>query len=206
MSASIIARPALGARARRICAAANSLASNTYLALPATPVTLSLDGMQRARRAGNCRASPGATARCSLPTAAPFTTDASLRALDLRLRSTDMGRCASLPVRLAGRVRPRQRGVSGASDLRLVVRDGRLQAVDANLHDVDLREPDDRFGFRGLDGDVRFSDGAAVQSALRWRSSRIYGLISARPRCRSTARDGELVFREPVVVPAMGGR
>mgnify|MGYP006972342504 FL=1 len=183
------------------------LAGNTYLALPATPVTLSLDGMQRAGqgwelpriawRDGEVLAADGSAA---------FATDASLRALDLRLRSTDMG-----PLRdryLSGWLGVFGLGnveLSGASDLRLVVRDGRLQAVDANLHDVDLREPDDRFGFRGLDGDVRFSDGAAVQSALRWRSSRIYGLDFGASTLPFDSRDGELVFREPVVVPAMGG-
>jgi hypothetical protein len=77
--------------------------------------------------------------------------------------------------------------------------------VDANLHGVDLREPDDRFGFRGLDGDVRFSSSTPVASELRWRSSRVYGLDFGAATLPFASESGELKFRQPVVVPAMGG-
>ena len=183
------------------------LAGNTYIALPATPVTLSLDGMQRAGqgwelpriawRDGKVLAADGQAA---------FGTDAGLRALDLRLHSTDMG-----PLReryLSGWLGVFGLGnveLSGAADLHLVMGDGTLQSVDANLHDVDLREPDDRFGFRGLDGDVRFSATAPVASALRWQSSRVYGLDFGASTLPFDSRNGVLVFRQPVVVPAMGG-
>ena len=183
------------------------LAGNTYLALPATPVSLSLDGVQRAGqgwelpriawRDGDVLVADGSAA---------FANDASLRALDLQLHSTDMG-----PLRdryLSGWLGVFGLGnveLSGATDLHLVVRDGRLQSTDANLHSVDLREPDDRFGFRGLDGDVRFSAGAPVASELRWQSSRIYGLDFGASTLPFDSRDGVLVFRQPVVVPAMGG-
>jgi hypothetical protein len=95
--------------------------------------------------------------------------------------------------------------LSGATDLRIVMRDGQLQSADANLHEVDLREPDDRFGFRGLDGDVRFSASSPVASELRWRSSRIYGLDFGAPTLPFASENGELVFRDAVTVPAMGG-
>jgi len=183
------------------------LAGNTYLALPATPVTLSLDGMQRAGegwqlpriawRDGNVLAADGSAA---------FANDASLQALDLQLHSNDMG-----PLRdryLSGWLGVFGLGnveLSGASDLRIVMRDGQLQSADANLHGVDLREPDDRFGFRGLEGDVRFSASTPVASALRWQSSRVYGLDFGAATLPFASKGGELVFREPVVVPAMGG-
>ena len=183
------------------------LAGNTYVALPGSPVTLSLDGMQRtgqgwelpriAWRDGNVLAAEGSAA---------FGSDASLRALDLRLHSTDMG-----PLRdryLSGWLGVFGLGnveLSGATDLHLALRDGELQSVDANLHGVDLREPDDRFGFRGLDGDVRFSSSTPVASELRWRSSRVYGLDFGAATLPFASENGELTFRQPVVVPAMGG-
>jgi hypothetical protein len=183
------------------------LAGNTYLALPATPVTLSLDGRQRAGqgwelpriawRDGDVLAADGSAA---------FAVDASLRALDLRLRSTDMR-----PLRdryLSGWLGVLGLGnveLSGASDLHLAMRDGQLQSVDANLHGVDLREPDDRFAFRGLDGDVRYSAGAPVSSELRWTSSRMYGLDFGASALPFASENGELKFRDAVTVPAMGG-
>jgi hypothetical protein len=183
------------------------LAGNTYIALPESPVSLSLDGMQRAGqgwelpriawRDGNVLAADGS---------ATFARDASLRALDLRLHSTEMR-----PLRdryLSGWLGVFGLGdveLSGATDLHLVMRGGLLQSADAKLHGVDLREPDDRFAFRGLDGDVRFSAGAPVQSALRWQSSRVYGLDFGASALPFDSRDGRLVFREPVAVPAMGG-
>ena len=183
------------------------LAGNTYIALPESPVTLSLDGMQRvgqgwelpriAWRDGNVLAADGSAA---------FGNDATLRALDLQLHSSDMG-----PLRdryLSGWLGVFGLGnvdLSGASDLHIAMRDGALQSVDANLHGVDLREPDDRFGFRGLDGDVRFSASTPVSSELRWQSSRIYGLDFGAATLPFASENGELVFREPVVVPAMGG-
>ena len=183
------------------------LAGNTYIALPAAPVSLSLDGMQRAGQGWELpriawRDDPVLAADGQ----AAFGTDASLRALDLRLHSTDMG-----PLReryLSGWLGVFGLGnveLSGASDLHLVMRDGALQSVDANLHGVDLREPDDRFGFRGLDGDVRFSATAPVASELRWQSSRVYGLDFGASTLPFDSRNGVLVFRQPVVVPAMGG-
>jgi hypothetical protein len=183
------------------------LAGNSYIALPETPVSLSLDGIQRAGRGwelpriawrdGSVLAADGSAA---------FATDAGLRALDVRLRSADMG-----PLReryLSGWLGVLGLGdveLSGATDLRVVVRDGRLQSTEASLRGVDLREPDDRFAFRGLDGDVRFSAGAPVQSALHWESSSLYGLAFGAATLPFDSRDGELVFRSPVAVPAMGG-
>jgi hypothetical protein len=183
------------------------LAGNTYIALPESPVTLSLDGMQRAGQGWEL---PRIAWRDGVVLAADgnaaFGTDASLRALDLRLHSTDMG-----PLRdryLSGWLGVFGLGnveLSGASDLHLVMRDGALQSADANLHGVDLREPDDRFGFRGLDGDLRFSATSPVASELRWRSSRIYGLDFGASTLPFDSRNGEILFRRPVVVPAMGG-
>ena len=183
------------------------LAGNAYVALPGSTTTLSLDGMQRAGqgwelpriawRDGNVLAAGGSAA---------FAPDASLRALDLRLHSTDMG-----PLRdryLSGWLGVFGLGnveLSGATDLRLMMRDGQLQSADANLHAVDVREPDDRFGFRGLDGDVRFSASTPVASELRWRSSRIYGLDFGASTLPFDSENGELEFRKSVAVPAMGG-
>ncbi|HET7125641.1 MAG TPA: hypothetical protein VFI26_00885 [Lysobacter sp.] len=183
------------------------LAGNTYIALPESPVTLSLDGMQRAGQGWELpRIAWRDGAVLAADGQAAFGTDASLRALDLRLHSTDMG-----PLRdryLSGWLGVFGLGnveLSGASDLHLVMRDGALRSADASLHGVDLREPDDRFGFRGLDGDVRFSASVPVASELRWRSSRLYGLDFGASTLPFVSENGELKFRNNVVVPAMGG-
>lgn len=183
------------------------LAGNTYIALPATPVALRIDGMQHAGqgwelptiawRDGGALLAEGSAA---------FGRDASLRALDITARSSDMA-----PLReryLSGQLALFGLGeveLRGASELRLRVQDGRLAGADLHLQGVDLRDPNARFGFSGLDGDVRYADSGQVDSALAWDSGKLYGLDFGAARLPLRSRDGVLLFREAVTVPAMGG-
>src|SRR3546814_4769101 len=62
------------------------------------------------------------------------------------------------------------RSASGSLDARVRMADGRLSSVDARLHDITLDAAGKGLAFAGLDGDVRLSGGAPVDSELRWRS------------------------------------
>ncbi|MBK6334112.1 MAG: hypothetical protein IPF45_11730 [Thermomonas sp.] len=184
------------------------LAGNTYVALPASPVGLRIDATQHAGagwelpriewRDGDALAAVGS---------ARFATDASLQALDLGVHSGDMA-----PLRqryLSGWLGLFGMGgvdLHGAMDLRVQVRDGLLQVADASLDGVDLRDPEERFVFDGLQGDVRYSAGAPVQSELRWNSGKLYGLEFDAARLPFASADGLLRFREDAVVPLLGGR
>jgi hypothetical protein len=138
---------------------------------------------------------------------ARFGTDASLQALDIDVHSGDMS-----PLRqryLSGWLGLFGLGdvdLHGAMDLRVQVRDGLLQLADASLHGVDLRDPNERFVFDGLQGDVRYSAGAPVQSELRWQGGKLYGLDFDAARLPFASADGLLRFREDAVVPLLGGR
>jgi hypothetical protein len=184
------------------------LAGNTYVALPATPVGLRLDALQHAGAAwelpriewrdGNALAAEGS---------ARFGIDASLQALDIAVHSSDMS-----PLRqryLSGWLGLFGMGdvdLHGAIDLRVQVRDGLLQVAEASLHGVDLRDPNERFVFDGLQGDVRYSAGAPVQSELRWHGGKLYGLDFDAARLPFASADGLLRFREDAIVPLLGGR
>lgn len=183
------------------------LAGNTYVALPATPVGLRLDALRHAGSGWELpriewRDGDALTAEGS----ARFGTDASLQALDIAVHSGDMS-----PLRqryLSGWLGLFGMGdvnLHGAMDLRVQVRDGILQVADARLHGVDLRDPNQRFVFDGLQGDVRYSAGAAVQSELRWQGGKLYGLEFDAARLPFASADGLLRFREDAKVPIMGG-
>ena len=183
------------------------LAGNTYVALPATPVGLRIDAM---RHAGAGWELPRIEWRdgdaLSVEGDARFASDASLQALEVDVHSGDMS-----PLRqryLSGWLGLFGLGevdLHGAMDMHLQLRDGQLQVADARLHGVNLRDPGERFVFDGLQGDVRYSAGAAVQSELRWASGKLYGLEFDAARLPFASADGLLRFREDATVPIMGG-
>jgi hypothetical protein len=183
------------------------LAGNTYVALPATPVGLRIDAMQHANAGWELPRiewKDGEALRAS--GSAAFAADGRLRSLDVTAHSGDMS-----PLRqryLSGWLGLFGLGevdLHGAMDLQVQARDGILQVADATLHGVDLRDPDERFVFDGLQGDVRYSAGAPVQSELRWRSGKLYGLEFDAARLPFASADGQLRFREDATVPLMGG-
>ena len=183
------------------------LAGNTYVALPATPIGLRIDAVQAGNQGWDLPRiewRDGAALRAE--GSAAFGVDANLRSLDLSVHSADMA-----PLRqryLSGWLGLFGMGATdllGAMDLRLQVRNGRLAAVDATLHDVDIRDPQQRFVFDGLEGDVRYSAGALVDSTLRWQAGKLYGLDFDAARLPFASENGTLRFREDARVPLLGG-
>ena len=182
------------------------LAGNTYLALPATPVGLRIDAMQRGGGWELPRIEWRDGDALRVQGSAGFGSDANLRMLDLDVRSADMS-----PLRqryLSGWLGLFGLGevdLRGAMDLKVQARDGALQAIDARLDGVGLRDPGERFVFDGLHGDVRYSAGAPVQSELQWQRGKLYGLEFDAARLPFASGDGLLRFREDATVPIMGG-
>ncbi len=183
------------------------LYGNTYVVLPEQPVPLRLDAMQRP---GQGWSLPGIEwddgDALSVRGSAAFGTDASLQALDVDLHSRDL---AGLATRyLSGWL-----GVAGLPDLRarggldatVRIAAGRLSGVDARLHGIDLDAPGKGLAFAGLDGDLRFSGGAPVESELRWRSGSLQGIAFGAARLPWRSAEGELRTRAPVEVAMLGG-
>lgn len=139
---------------------------------------------------------------------AAFDPRARLSDLDLRLRSADAGPLARRY--LDGWLAPLGLGeleLSGALDADMRVDGGRLQSADLRFHDVDAREPQDRFAFAGLDGTIRFSGGdVAVDSDLHWQGGALYGLPFGAAALPLESRNGTLRLRAPASVAAFGGQ
>lgn len=183
------------------------LVGNAYIALPTTPVAVRVEGRQRAGegwqlpriawRDGKVLVADGS---------AGFDRDANLRDLDLHLRSDDASplgaRYLSGWLALSGLT---DLQLAGALDADIRIADGRLQAAAANLHDIDLRDPQGRFRFDGLNGTPRFSASAPVSGELRWRSGQLYGLDFGPATLPIDSRDGALHLRDDVTVPVLGG-
>jgi len=183
------------------------LAGNAYVALPASPVAVQVDAEQSADvgwriprfswRDGEVLTAEGN---------ADFDADASLRRLEVDLHSGDLAPATSRY--LSGWL-----GLAGLADLQLDggfdatvrIAEGRLQSVDAALHEIDARDPNGRFRFDDLAGTPRFSAGTAVAGDLRWRGGELYGLAFGAGAVPIDSRDGELRVREPVSVPMLGG-
>ncbi|QCO68060.2 hypothetical protein E5843_10305 [Luteimonas yindakuii] len=188
---------------------ANLLLGAAYLELPTAPIALALDAISEGPGAGwrfpYLRWDDGAALRAE--GAVALGADASLRALDLRLHSDD---AALLPSRyLSGWL-----GVAGLSGLRLAgtfdahvrVADGALAGIDAGLRGVDIVDGRDRFAFTGLDGELRISEGATVDSVLSWRGGSLQAVEFGPARLPFRSARGRLDLREDVAIDVLDGQ
>ena len=96
--------------------------------------------------------------------------------------------------------------LSGAADAWVDVANGQLRGALMRLHGVTIDDPQGRFDFNGLDGDVAFSGGAPVQSALQWQGGALYGLGFGAARLPFASQGGELRVAAPVTLPVLGGQ
>lgn len=183
------------------------LAGSSFVSLPAAPVGLRVSAIRRAGegwslpllawRDGDALVADGSAA---------FDAAGDIDRLDLALRSGDLApvreRYLSGQLALAGLS---EVALSGGAEAGLHLRGGALSAFEAVLHDVALRDPGGRFGFEGLDGDLRHAVAGEVDSALAWRGGVLYGLAFGAARLPLRSRGGELAARAPLVLPMMGG-
>lgn len=183
------------------------LAGNTYVALPATPVALRVEANRQGAAGWTLpRIEWRDGDALAVDASARLTPEGALAALDVRARSDDMAPLR--PRYLSGWM-----GLVGLGDVDLhgaIELDARLDAsglagVEASLRDVALRDPAGRFVFDGLRGDLRYSAGAPVQSALQWEGGQLYGLAFGAARLPLASVGGELRVPEPVQVPLLGG-
>jgi hypothetical protein len=182
------------------------LFGSAYVALPPTPVTLTVEGIGDASgwRLPMLAWGDGTTLRAQGKAA--FANDGAFRALDLQLDSRD---AAPLTARyLSGFL-----STYGLSDLvldggmqaRFMIDEGGLRAFEARFETLDVRDGGEVFRFDALDGDLHFSADAPRESRLRWAGGRLYGLDFGAADVPLRSADGAIVFREPVSFPAVGG-
>lgn len=184
------------------------LAGNTYVALPATPVGLRVEAARRGDAGWQLPRiewrDGDALAASASATLAP---DGSLDTLDVKARSADM---APLRPRYLsgwmGLVGLGDVDLHGAIDIDARMAGGQLAGIDARLHGVDLRDPAGRFVFDGLRGDLRYSAGAPVGSALQWDGGQLYGLAFGPARLPFASADGALRVGGAVDMPMLGGQ
>ncbi|MDE2406728.1 MAG: hypothetical protein KGL91_02565 [Xanthomonadaceae bacterium] len=184
------------------------LAGNTYVSLPATPVAFQL-GATRTAGAGwvlpDIRWQDGDTLQAQA--SARLTADGGLAALAVHADSRDM--TPLKPRYLSGWMGLfglRDVDLHGAMELDAALDGAGLATITARLHDVDVRDPNGRFVFDGLRGDLRYTAAVtAVESALQWQRGQLYGLAFGAAALPFASSQGELRTRAPVRIPMMDG-
>lgn len=138
---------------------------------------------------------------------AALTADAGLDALELDLRSENLA-----PMRdgyltgFLGLAGLGQLQLRGAMQARLRVAGGELHAADASLQNAAIDDPQGRFRFDGLAGNLRYSADAPVASALSWSGGALYGLDFGAAHLPFTSGAGELRLQRAVSFPMLGGQ
>lgn len=183
------------------------LYGNTYVSLPATPVDLRIAGVRRGSAGWEIPDFSWRDGAVLVATgSAAFTADTRLQDATVELRSEDMAplgeRYLSGWLGLAGLTGLDMRG---AFDARLQVAGAGMTAFDARLHDVDLRAADGRFRFDGLDGDLRYSAGAVVESRLQWRSGALGEIAFGPGVLPMRSADGALNLVGNASIPMLKG-
>lgn len=183
------------------------LAGNTYVALPATPVRIGIDAIGREGQGWELpRIAWNDGAALQGEGSAALTAAGGLDRLQMRASSRALPQLRDrylsgwLGVFGIGDV-----ALRGGIDMELAMAGGKLTRANATLHALDVSDPRQRFGFTGLEGNVRFSAGEQVYSLLRWRSSQLYGLDVGAASLPMRSGDGVLAFENAVAVLAMGG-
>ncbi len=137
---------------------------------------------------------------------AAFTGDGALWALDVSLQSDDLA-----PLRDAylsgwlGTAGLAQLQLKGAAAARVRLVEGQLHSARVELDEVALVDPEGRFGFDGMDGDIAFSSTAPVASRLGFRGGSLYGLAFGAGMLDFSSDAGELRLDGPFRLPMLGG-
>lgn len=182
------------------------LAAGAYVALPSTAVGLRVSAIGDAGgwRLPTLRWDDGTSLR--VDGSAGVAPDGTLRALDLALDSADLSPVAERYLSAwLGSFGLGKLQLGGALQARVRVDAGALRGVDARFDDVAVVEPDGRFAFEGVEGDLRFSTDAPVGGLVGWRGGRLYGLDFGAVGLPLRSADGGIELQQPAVVPFAGG-
>ncbi|HST45649.1 MAG TPA: hypothetical protein VLK29_10555 [Luteimonas sp.] len=183
------------------------LSGNAYIALPATPVRVRLDGRLDAGQGWVLpRWSWDDGATLQLDGSAVLDADANVRDLALTLRSAD---ASALPVRyLSGWLGPAGLGglrLEGALDGALRLQDGELAAFALQPHALSLGDDAGGFSLGALDGDLRHAAQGRVDSTLHWRAATLGAVPVGPATLPFRSEDGLLAMRADVDIGLLGG-
>lgn len=183
------------------------LVGGAYVALPATPVALQVQGAREGHAGWSLPSFHWQDGQVLVADGnATLDADANLRDLDLRVHGGDL---APWPARyLSGWLGPAGLGdlaLTGALDGEVRVADGRLAAAEATLHDIGATDAKGRFRFDRLSGTPRFSASAAVDGSLGWQGGQLYGIDFGAATLPLSSAGGVLRLRDPVGVSMLGG-
>jgi hypothetical protein len=183
------------------------LFGSAYVALPPTPVELQVEAIGDASgwRLPILRWGDGGT--LATQGSAALAPDGTLRALDIEIDSDDLSPVADRYLSgWLGAFGLGKLSVTGRMRTRVHLDAAGMRGFDAHFDQVDVREPGGKFRFDRLDGDLRFSVDAPVDSALRWRSGQLYGLDFGAAELPLHSADGAIALRAPTSVEAIGGK
>ncbi|MGH8084194.1 MAG: hypothetical protein ACREPV_02850 [Lysobacter sp.] len=182
------------------------LFGTTYVSLQDRPVDLHLSGLQDGQGWRLPRIRWQDRDILTVEGSAALGPAAQLQTLDLRARSPDLTRLADAYLSgwlgLAGLA---ELDIDGAADATVRISGGQLDDALLRLHDTRVDDPRGRFGFDGIDGDLRFSATTSESSELRWRGGELYGLAYGPTRLPFRSADGVLRLSEAVALPLLGG-
>jgi hypothetical protein len=183
------------------------LFGSAYVALPPTPVALQIEAIGDAGgwRLPLLRWGDGGT--LATQGSAAIAPDGSLRALDIQIDSDDLSPIADRYLSgWLGGFGLGKLSVTGRLRTRVHLDATGMRGFDAHFDQVDVREPGGKFRFDRLDGDLRFSADAPVDSVLRWGSGHLYGLDFGAAELPLHSADGAIALRGSTVVEAIGGK
>ncbi len=183
------------------------LVGNGYVALPATPVAISVAARQQGESGWEIpQLSWDDGDAMRVQGSLGFDAQSNLRDADLRMESADM--TPLRPRYLSGWL-----GLFGLGELQLQgavsaqvrMQGGQLIRAEAELREVSVIDSQQRFRFDGLSGSPVFSAGAPVDSTLRWRGGEIHGLAFGAADLPLDSGNGVIGLRKSVTVPMLGG-
>lgn len=183
------------------------LVGNGYIALPGTPVNVSVAARQQGRSGWEIpQLSWDDGDAMRVQGSLGFDAQSNMRDAYLRMESADMAPLR--PRYLSGWL-----GLLGLSELQLQggasaqlrMHDGELASAEAELREVSVIDAQQRFRFDGLSGKPVFSAGPPVDSALRWRGGEVHNLAFGPAELLLDSGQGVIGLRRPVTVPMLGG-
>ena len=183
------------------------LAGSAYIALPSTPINISLAAQQAGQGGWEIpQLSWDDGDAMQVQGALGFNTNLDLQDADIRVESGDL--TPLRPRYLSGWL-----GLFGLAELELqgaisahvVLKDGEMTTADADLRDVSVIDAQDRFRFEGLSGKPVFSAGAAAQSSLHWDGGALQGLAFGPADLPLRSADGSIGLTQAISVPMLGG-
>lgn len=183
------------------------LVGNGYIALPPTPVQLSVTASQDAGagwQLAQLRWDDGDSLRVA--GSVEFDNAGNLSGADLQLDSANL---APLRPRYLsgwlGQLGLGEMQLAGAMSAHMQVSDTGLQQAELKLREVSLVDARQRFRIDSLNGDPAFSSSGPTNSRLQWGGGQLMGIEFGAVNLPLHSAQGRLALTEVVSVPMLGG-